>query len=95
MSEQVLSTDAQAAPIGGAKWPNFVMLPVFLVLTAFFAVGLTLNPRTIPSPLIGKAVPEFSLPPVKGRNLGLASADLPGQVSIVNVFAPWCVACRE
>jgi cytochrome c biogenesis protein CcmG/thiol:disulfide interchange protein DsbE len=61
----------------------------------FFGIGLTMNPRDIPSPLIGHPVPEFSLPPVQGRTLGLASADLRGEVSLVNVFASWCVACRE
>ncbi len=69
-------------------------LAVFLVVGGFLAVGLTLNPREIPSPLIGKPIPEFSLPPVKGRALGLSSADLKGEVSLVNVFASWCVACR-
>ena len=60
------------------------------------AVGLTLNPREVPSPLIGKPVPAFDLPPVKGRTLGLSSADLgKGEVALVNVFASWCVACRE
>jgi cytochrome c biogenesis protein CcmG/thiol:disulfide interchange protein DsbE len=49
----------------------------------------------VPSPLIGKKVPVFSLPAVKGRELGLASTDLKGEVSLVNVFASWCVACRE
>lgn len=72
----------------------FVPLAVFLVTGVFLAIGLTLNPREIPSPLINKPVPEFSLPPVKGRTLGLASADLKGEVSLVNVFASWCVACR-
>ncbi|MFV1993251.1 MAG: DsbE family thiol:disulfide interchange protein, partial [Acidiferrobacterales bacterium] len=53
-------------------------------------------PSLIPSPLIGKDVPEFKLPPVKGRKLGLESADLrKGKVSIVNVFASWCVSCLE
>jgi cytochrome c biogenesis protein CcmG/thiol:disulfide interchange protein DsbE len=68
---------------------------VFAAMAVVFAIGLTLNPRDIPSPLIGKLVPEFSLPPVQGRTLGLSSADLRGQVSLVNVFASWCVACRE
>lgn len=53
------------------------------------------RPREIPSPLIGKAVPEFALPPVRGRTLGLSSADLKGEVSIVNVFASWCVSCKD
>ena len=64
-------------------------------IAAVLAVGLTLNPREIPSPLIGKPVPQFELPAVRGRTLGLASEDLKGQVSIVNVFASWCVACKE
>ena len=78
----------------GSRLAALVPLAVFLVVGVFLAVGLTLNPREIPSPLIGKAVPEFSLPPVQGRTLGLSSADLKGEVSLVNVFASWCVACR-
>jgi len=77
------------------RWHFFWPLTVFAVIAAFFAVGLTLNPREIPSPLLGKPVPEFSLPPVKGRTLGLATADLRGEVSLVNVFASWCTACRD
>ena len=74
---------------------GYVPLAVFVVIAAFFGVGLTMNPREIPSPLIGKPVPEFSLPAVKGRTPGLSSADLRGEVALVNVFASWCVACRE
>ena len=74
-----------------------VIAPVaaFAGLIAVLAIGLTLNPREIPSPLIGKPVPRFALPPVRGRTLGLSSADLNGEVSLVNVFASWCVACKE
>jgi cytochrome c biogenesis protein CcmG/thiol:disulfide interchange protein DsbE len=54
-----------------------------------------MNPRLVPSPLIGKQVPEFSLAPVMGHELGLASADLKGEVSLVNVFASWCTSCLE
>lgn len=82
------------APRTGSRLAALVPLAVFLGVGVFLAAGLTLNPREIPSPLIGKAVPEFSLPPVKGRALGLSSADLKGEVSLVNVFASWCVACR-
>jgi cytochrome c biogenesis protein CcmG/thiol:disulfide interchange protein DsbE len=74
---------------------GFVPLIVFLALVVALAIGLTRDPREVPSPLIGKPVPEFSLPPVKGRTLGLSSADLKGEVSMVNVFASWCVACRQ
>lgn len=66
----------------------------FVGLVIALALGLTRNPRELPSTLIGKPVPVFDLPPVRGRTLGLASTDLNGQVSLVNVFASWCVACR-
>ena len=72
-----------------------IPLSLFVGLVVFLAVGLTLNPREVPSPLIGKPVPEFALPPVKGRTLGVSSADLKGDVSLVNVFASWCLACRD
>jgi len=73
----------------------YLPLLLFLGLVVIFGIGLTLDPRKIPSPLIGKPVPVFDLPPVKGRELGLSSADLKGEVSLVNVFASWCTACRE
>lgn len=72
-----------------------VPLLVFAALVAVFAIGLTLDPREVPSPLIGKPVPQFALAPVKGRTRGLSTRDLQGEVSLVNVFASWCVACRE
>lgn len=77
------------------RWPYLGPLAIFAVLGVFLGVGLTLNPREIPSPLIGKPVPQFQLAAVKGRTLGLASGDLRGEVSMVNVFASWCVACRD
>lgn len=89
------------APVSGesaAKGPRLgylVPLLVFAALAVILGIGLTLDPRKVPSPLIGKPVPEFSLPPVKGRTLGLASADLKGHVSLVNVFASWCIPCRQ
>ena len=72
------------------------LLPLLVVLGVGAALygGLFLNPREIPSALIGKPVPQFDLPPVQGRKLGLATRDLKGEVSLVNVFASWCTACR-
>jgi cytochrome c biogenesis protein CcmG/thiol:disulfide interchange protein DsbE len=70
-------------------------LVLFFGLVLAFAMRLDRDPSRIPSALIGKPVPVFSLPPVKGRELGLSSNDLTGDVSLVNVFASWCVACRE
>lgn len=66
----------------------------FASLAGILALGISHDPSKLPSALIGKAVPEFSLPPVQGRTLGLSSDDLHGEVSLVNVFASWCVACR-
>ena len=67
---------------------------VFAGLATALGWGLTRDPKVLPSALIDKPVPEFNLPPVKGRTSGLASADLSGEVSIVNVFASWCLPCK-
>src|SRR5438094_473441 len=69
--------------------------PCHISLIGGFVVGLERDRDTLPSPLIGKAVLLFSLPPVEGRSLGLSTGDLGGDVALVNVFASWCVACRE
>ncbi|MEX2430449.1 MAG: DsbE family thiol:disulfide interchange protein [Dehalococcoidia bacterium] len=82
-------------PAGSRKLVFLVPLLVFAALAVAMAWGLTRNPDQLPSALIGRSVPEFALAPVKGRTLGLSSADLQGQVSLVNVFASWCVPCRE
>jgi cytochrome c biogenesis protein CcmG, thiol:disulfide interchange protein DsbE len=72
----------------------FVPLFLFLVVAVYFAVGLTQDPRAIPSVLIDQPVPDFELPPIKGRTRGFTSADLNGSVTLVNVFGSWCAACR-
>lgn len=91
--------DAGSSSVRRRSWSRrialLVPLAVFVGLAVFFAIGLTLDPREVPSVLIGKPAPQFALPPVQGRTLGLATADLEGEVSLVNVFASWCVACRE
>ena len=70
-------------------------LAVFGVLAVYFAVGLPKDPKIIPSALIDKPVPEFALGPIEGgRGEGFSTADLKGGVSVVNVFASWCVPCR-
>lgn len=79
----------------GIRLVHVIPLVVFAVVAVVFAIGLTLDPRVIPSVLIGKPVPEFDLPAVKGRTLGLSDNDLKGEVSLVNVFASWCTACLE
>jgi cytochrome c biogenesis protein CcmG/thiol:disulfide interchange protein DsbE len=91
----MISTLSEPSTTKGSRVAFLLILLAFLALVAILAIGLTLDPRKVPSPLIGRPVPEFSLPPVKGRALGLASAHLKGEVSLVNVFASWCVACRQ
>jgi cytochrome c biogenesis protein CcmG/thiol:disulfide interchange protein DsbE len=74
----------------------FVPIMVFAVLAAALAFGLTLNPREIPSALIGQTIPDFELAALKGRERGFGSADLrQGDVVLVNVFASWCRPCRQ
>jgi len=94
----VQSTSGDAPPVLRASNSRFALyapLALFVIIAVFLGIGLTLDPRKVPSPLIGKPVPEFALPAVLGRSLGLASADLRKEVSLVNVFASWCVECRE
>ncbi len=68
---------------------------VFAIIAAAMGYGLLyLDPRSLPSALIDKPVPDFSLPPLPDRRRGLDSDDLHGQVSIVNVFASWCAPCK-
>ena len=72
-----------------------VPLSIFAVLAAFFYRGLSLNPGYVPSPLLGKPAPEFELPRLKDAGTTLGSRDLDGQVALLNVWATWCVGCRQ
>lgn len=72
-----------------------IPLSLFLLLAVFLAVGLRLNPREVPSPLIGKPAPDFTLPTLHQPEATISRKDLLGQVWILNVWASWCVACRE
>src|SRR3546814_549515 len=95
MSDSLLETGSTRRSRIALRATLLVPVALFLVLMIALGWGLTRDPRELPSVLIGKPVPEFSLPPVQGRTLGLASTDLRGEVSLVNVFASWCTACRE
>ena len=70
-------------------------LGIFIVLVIFLARGLTLNPHEVPSPLIGKPAPEFLLPQLQDANQQFGRKDLLGKVTLLNVWASWCVACRH
>jgi cytochrome c biogenesis protein CcmG/thiol:disulfide interchange protein DsbE len=72
-----------------------IPLAVFAVMVIFLAIGLKLDPREVPSPFIGKPAPAFSLPQVADAGKTLSPADFKGQVALVNVWASWCVSCRQ
>lgn len=73
---------------------RFMPLIAFAVLVALLAVGLTLNPRLVPSPLIGKPAPQFELPLLLQEGT-FSNKDFIGHVTLVNVWASWCFACRQ
>ncbi|MBX3680895.1 MAG: DsbE family thiol:disulfide interchange protein [Rhodocyclaceae bacterium] len=72
-----------------------VPLALFLLLAGFLAYGLKLDPREVPSPLIDKPAPVFSLPQLQSPDTKLSLQDMKGQVWLLNVWASWCVACRQ
>ena len=77
------------------QWQFIAPLALFVVLLGFLGVGLNLNPREVPSPLIGKPAPAFVLPRLDDPAQTLGKQDLAGKVWMLNVWASWCVACRE
>ena len=70
-------------------------LVAFVVLAGFLAAGLRLNPREVPSPLIGKPVPSFRLAQLHASDKFIAAEDMRGKVWLLNVWASWCVSCRQ
>ncbi len=72
-----------------------IPLAVFLVLVVFLGIGLGLNPREVPSPLIGKPAPAFKLSELHQSGKLLGKEDMLGKVWLLNVWASWCVSCRE
>lgn len=72
------------------------LIPValFIVLLGFLAVGLRLDPREVPSPLVGKPAPAFQLKQLDAPDKTFSPADMKGKVWLLNVWATWCVSCR-
>ncbi len=70
-------------------------LGIFVLLVLLLGVGLSLNPREVPSPLIGKPAPQFHLPQLHNPAKSFAPSELLGKVWVLNVWASWCAACRD
>jgi len=76
---------------------NRYLLPlgIFALLVLLLGVGLSLNPREVPSPLIGKPAPAFQLPQLHDPAKTFSPKELQGKVWVLNVWASWCAACRD
>ncbi len=72
------------------------LIPValFAIMGAFFAFGLQRDPSAIPSQLIDRQLPEFDMPAIEGFDEGFSSEELQGEVTLLNVFASWCISCH-
>lgn len=77
------------------KMKHLLPLGIFLGLAVFLGIGLTLDPRKLPSTLIDKPAPEFRLTQLLDESKTLSPSDLKGKVYLLNVWASWCVACRQ
>ena len=72
-----------------------IPMGLFIVLVGFLAVGLRLDPREVPSPLVGKAAPQFELPQLANPDKKFSPLEMKGKVWLLNVWASWCVSCRQ
>ena len=88
-----MSTEAVARPT--RSYGRYILVVGFLALVVLLGVGLNLNPREVPSPLIGKPAPAFELPQLHEPGKTFSPADMRGQVWMFNVWASWCVSCRQ
>ena len=72
-----------------------VPLALFLVLVVFLAIGLSRDPHELPSALVNKPAPTFRLPQLKDPTRSFSAEDMRGKVWLLNVWASWCIACRD
>ncbi len=76
------------------RFKLFIPLIIFVILALFFWKGLSLDPSAMPSALIDDPVPNFELPTVKDESTLVTQDVFKGQVSLLNVWATWCISCR-
>jgi cytochrome c biogenesis protein CcmG/thiol:disulfide interchange protein DsbE len=89
------ASDHQAGHVRSARrWIYVIPVVAFVVLAFALALGLQRDPSLLPSALVGGPAPEIALPAVPGHGPEFTNADFIGKVSLVNVFASWCVSCR-
>lgn len=72
-----------------------IPLVIFIVLVVFLALGLGRDPREVPSPLINRPAPDFRLVQLKDPSNSFSAEEMRGRVWLLNVWASWCIACRE
>jgi cytochrome c biogenesis protein CcmG/thiol:disulfide interchange protein DsbE len=73
----------------------FIPFGIFVALVVMLGVGLSLNPREVPSPFIGRPAPDFRLPHLQEPGKSFSPAEVKGKVWVLNVWASWCAPCRE
>jgi cytochrome c biogenesis protein CcmG/thiol:disulfide interchange protein DsbE len=77
------------------RYIYLIPLTIFLLLVVFLGFGLTRDPREVPSPLINKPAPAFKLAQLHEPSKTFSPAEMRGKVWLLNVWASWCVSCRE
>ena len=88
-----MSTEALSRRFAPARL--VLPLAIFIALVMLLGVGLTLNPRQVPSPLIGKPAPPFELPLLHAPDRTFSPEQMRGKVWMLNVWASWCASCRD
>lgn len=94
MADTDNTSTAASTPALTRAWRYFLPLAIFFGLVCFLWKGLSLNPREIPSALINKPAPQFSLPQLHAPDKLFSVSDMKGKVWLLNVWGSWCVTCR-